>query len=80
MYRNYNSFDPFMAMIYLSIVLIFVVVPITAYINAVTLQKAINDTCGSKYTLIQVAISGDKLQQLCKIKEQQITIRNQIVK
>lgn len=75
MYRNHNSFDPFAAIVYLSIVLIFVVT-----LNAATLQKAINDTCGSKYTLIQVAISGDKLQQLCKIKEQQITIRNQVVK
>lgn len=84
MYRNYNSFDPFVSMVCLSIVLICVVSPITAYINAKTLQKALNETCDTNYSLIQsliqVAISGGKLQNLCKIKEQQITIRNQVVK
>lgn len=38
-------------------------------------QRAINQQCNTNYSRIDVLLAGDTLQNLCKIKEQQIVLK-----
>ena len=38
-------------------------------------QQALNEQCGTNYSLIQVALAGDNLSRLCQIKNQTVTIK-----
>jgi hypothetical protein len=38
-------------------------------------QRAINQQCNTNYSRFDVLLAGDTLQNLCKIKEQQIVLK-----
>jgi hypothetical protein len=38
-------------------------------------QQALNEQCGTDYSLIQVALAGDNLSRLCQIKNQTVTVK-----
>jgi hypothetical protein len=57
------------------VVLVFVSIPVTGYFSAVNLQKTLNEQCGTNYSLLDVSLNGDQLLELCRVKNQQITIK-----
>jgi hypothetical protein len=38
-------------------------------------QQALNEQCGTNYSLMQVALAGDNLSRLCQIKNQVVTVK-----
>ena len=38
-------------------------------------QKALNEQCGTNYSVMQVALAGDNLSRLCQIKNQVVTLK-----
>jgi hypothetical protein len=58
-----------------TIVLVFVSIPVTGYFRVTGLQKALNAECGTSYSLVEVALNGDNLLELCRVKQQQVTIK-----
>ncbi len=53
----------------------FIAIPISGYFSAVSLQKSLNSECGTSYSVLDVSLNGDRLTELCRIKNQQITIK-----
>lgn len=58
------------------VVVCFIATPVIGYYRISTLQKALNQECGTNYSVLDVATAGEELQRLCQIKKQEITIRN----
>lgn len=50
-------------------------IPIISYYSAVSLQKSLNSECGTNYSVLDVALNGDRLTELCRIKNQQIAVK-----
>lgn len=38
-------------------------------------QQALNEQCGTDYSLVQVALAGENLSRLCQIKNQVVTVK-----
>ena len=53
----------------------FVAIPVSGFYRATTLQKTINQECNANYSLMEVALNGDNLIQLCKVKNQTLTLK-----
>ena len=43
--------------------------------HVIVTQQALNQECNSNYSFIQVALAGNNLSRICKIKNQTITIK-----
>jgi hypothetical protein len=56
-------------------IIVVLVIPVTGYFSAVNLQKTLNEQCGANYSLLDVSLNGDQLLELCRVKNQQITIK-----
>ncbi len=54
---------------------VFVGLPVATWYSAGVEQKAINTECGTNYSRIDVLLSRDGLTELCRIKNQQFTIK-----
>jgi hypothetical protein len=52
-----------------------VAVPALQLNRVLTLRKALQEQCGTRYSLLQVASSSDDLLSLCKMKNQQVTVK-----
>ena len=50
-------------------------IPVTHYYSAGVVQKQLNAQCGTDYSRFDVLVAGDKLAQLCRIENQQLTIK-----
>ena len=59
----------------LSLSLIFVGIPVSAWYSSGVKQKAINTECGTNYSRVDVMLSGEGLTELCRIKSQQVTLK-----
>ena len=70
-----KHFDTFFNTILFLIIVTFVSIPVSGFYQAVTLQKTINQECNTNYSLIEVAMNGDNLIQLCKVKNQTVTLK-----
>lgn len=57
------------------IVGLLVSVPLAQYYSAGVIQKQLNAQCGTNYSRFDVMVAGDKLAQLCRIENQQLTIK-----
>lgn len=73
--KYHNSPDPFSVLVVVSIISIFIVIPIGSYLSAVSLQKAINTECKGNYSVLDVALNGEQLVKLCQIQNQTLTIK-----
>jgi hypothetical protein len=73
--KPFDLLDFFPTLCLLLIVVILTSSAATAYFGAKTLQRALNAECKANYSLMEVAISGDKLVELCRIQNQQITVK-----
>lgn len=49
--------------------------PITSILGTMSQQKVINEQCGTNYNFIDIAFSGDSIKELCKMKQQTLTIK-----
>lgn len=70
-----SAFPVLFGVAFCTIVLVFVSIPVTGYFRAANLQKALNAECGTSYSLVEVALNGDSLLELCRVKQQQVTIK-----
>lgn len=50
-------------------------VPITTWKSAGVIQKQLNEQCGTNYSRKDVLLSGNELKELCKIKNQELLIK-----
>jgi hypothetical protein len=48
--------------------------PIASWYSAGVEQKAINSQCGTNYSQLDVLLSSKSLTELCRIKNQQLTV------
>ncbi len=67
--------DAWIVLVAGGVILVFLAAPITGVMRVMTTQKALNEQCGTHYSLIEVATSGDNLSRLCQIKNQTVTIK-----
>ena len=58
----------------LMILLIFLV-PVTEWNSAGVVQKQLNEQCGTNYSQKDLYFSSEKLIELCKIKNQELLIK-----
>lgn len=54
---------------------IFVGLPVAAWYSAGVEQKAINTECGTNYSRLDVLFSSEGLTELCRIKNQSVTLK-----
>ena len=54
---------------------VFVFIPVSTYQSAAVTQKALNEQCGTNYSVKDVLFAGDRLQDLCKMKNQELLIK-----
>jgi hypothetical protein len=54
---------------------LFISIPITEWNSAGVVQKQLNEQCGTNYSQMDVLLSGEKLTELCKIKNQEFLIK-----
>ena len=59
----------------LLLILLFFLVPVTEWNSAGVVQKQLNEQCGTNYSQMDVLLSGEKLTELCKIKNQELLIK-----
>lgn len=68
----------FSALVYVGVPLIVVTIvisiPISNWYSAGVEQKAINAQCGTNYSQLDVLTSSKSLTELCRIKNQQLTV------
>lgn len=50
-------------------------VPYASLREAQVLQPELNKHCGTTYTVAELFWAGDSLQELCKMREQRLTIK-----
>jgi len=49
---------------------------ISGYYGTKAMKEIVNKECNSNYSFIVVALQGNNIFELCRIKNQQITIKN----
>lgn len=54
---------------------VFVGVPVSVWYSSGVRQKALNAECGTDYSRIDVMLSGESLTELCRIKQQEILLK-----
>jgi hypothetical protein len=54
---------------------VFIFLPFSIYQSAVVTQKALNEQCETNYSVKDVLFAKDELQDLCKMKNQQLLIK-----
>jgi hypothetical protein len=59
----------------LAAILVVLSIPTTLYVRTTTLQAIINKECKTNYNLLQVAVAGKDITNLCRVKNQTITIK-----
>jgi hypothetical protein len=69
--------NAFLALMVLFIAGILVSVPFTEWNSAGVVQKQLNTQCGTNYSQLDVLLSGEKLTELCKIKSQELLIKQE---
>lgn len=76
--RNSSNIDGF-GLLSVVVIIIFIVggsfKALSFYQEASITQKALNRTCGTNYSVMEVAFAGSNLQALCKIDNQKITLK-----
>jgi hypothetical protein len=71
-----KHFDSIIGIIFVAgLAFIFVGLPVSAWYSAGVEQKAINTECGTNYSRIDVLLSRNGLTEICRIKNQQITLK-----
>lgn len=70
-----SSIDLIFIIVPILIGLTFVIIPVSGFYRATTLQKTINQECNTNYSLIEVALNGNDLIKLCKVKNQTVIIK-----
>jgi hypothetical protein len=78
MYNESFGDKIFSALVYVGVPLIVVTIvisiPISNWYSAGVEQKAINAQCGTNYSQLDVLTSSKSLTELCRIKNQQLTV------
>jgi hypothetical protein len=78
MYNESFGDKIFSALVYVGVPLIVVTIvisiPISNWYSAGVEQKAINSQCGTNYSQLDVLTSSKSLTELCRIKNQQLTV------
>ena len=69
--------NAFLALMILLIGGIFVSVPFSEWNSAGVVQKQLNEQCGTNYSQMDVLLSSEKLTELCKIKSQELLVKQQ---
>ncbi len=69
--------NAFLALMVLFIAGILVSVPFTEWNSAGVVQKQLNTQCGTNYSQLDVLLSGEKLTELCKIKSQELLVKQE---
>ena len=54
---------------------VFVMIPVSTYQSAKITREALNEQCGTNYSVTDVFFAGEKLQDLCKMKNQELLIK-----
>ena len=54
---------------------VFLSVPFGTYQSAKITREALNEQCGTNYSVMDVLFAGDRLQELCKMKNQELLIK-----
>jgi hypothetical protein len=58
-----------------SLTFLFVGIPVAHWYSASVEQKAINKECGTNYSQLEVMLSGKNLTELCRIKQQELLLK-----
>jgi len=69
--------NAFLALMILFIAGILVSAPFTQWNSAGVVQKQLNTQCGTNYSQLDVLLSGEKLTELCKIKSQELLVKQE---
>ena len=75
MNNKYSDIDLWMVGIFALAVLLIGGGVVTNIAGFQVTQKALNEKCGTNYSLMQVALAGDNLSRLCQIKNQVVTVK-----
>jgi hypothetical protein len=75
MNNKYSDIDLWMVGIFALAVLLIGGGVVTNIAGFQVTQKALNEQCGTNYSLMQVALAGDNLSRLCQIKNQVVTVK-----
>ena len=59
----------------LLLILLFFLVPVTEWNSAGVIQKQLNEQCGTNYSQRDLYFSSENLIELCKIKNQELLIK-----
>lgn len=54
---------------------VLVLIPFSTYQSAVVTQKALNEQCGTNYSVKDVLFAGEQLQDLCKMENQELLVK-----
>ena len=71
--KHFNTI--FGTILFGSLAFIFVGLPVSVWYSAGVEQKAINKECGTNYSRLDVLLSSEGLTELCRIKNQQLTLK-----
>ena len=75
-----NRFEDFSGSVRLLLVTVMVGslivgIPVSSYLSAKVTRQALNEQCGTDYSVLDVLVSGEQLQGLCKMKNQELLIK-----
>ena len=73
--KNFDLFELIQTLVIGGGIALLVSAPIVGASRVIVTQQAINQECGSNYSFLQVALSGNNLSRICQIKNQTITIK-----
>lgn len=65
----------FGSILVVSLTFLFLGIPVSYWYSAGVEKKAINKQCGTDYSRIDVMLSGKNLTELCRIKQQEILLK-----
>jgi hypothetical protein len=71
--KHFNTI--FGTILFGSLAFIFVGLPVSVWYSAGVEQKAINKVCGTNYSRLDMLVSSEGLTELCRIKNQQLTLK-----
>lgn len=75
MFKEENIATAFLAVMLMVVPTILLSIPVIGWQAAGVTQKALNQQCATNYTQWEVYITGSDLTELCRIKQQELLIK-----
>ena len=73
--KEENFITAFLVVVSFAVVGLVAFIPVSMWKSAGISQKAINQECGTDYSQWDLLFAGDNLTELCRIKQQELLIK-----